>query len=135
MPRFLPPLPAAAAITLTNARSRHVIARDVEIATTRTERRRGLLHRRSLDPASALVLAPCFAVHTAFMQFHIDVVFVDREGYVRHMVHALAPWRMAASPRAYATIEMAAGALAAHEVVIGDRLCLGMAMSIPCAVE
>ena len=118
------------AVTLTNARSREVIARGVEVALTRADRRKGLLKRDSLDPDTALVLAPCFAVHTAFMRFAIDVIFVDRKGYVRHMVRGLQPWRVAASPRAYATIELAAGALDSHDVVIGDRLCLGMRMSV-----
>jgi uncharacterized membrane protein (UPF0127 family) len=120
----------SAGVTLTNARSREVIARDVELALTRAARRQGLLKRPSLEAQAALILAPCFMVHTAFMQFPIDVIFVDRKGYVRHIVRDLPPWRMAASPRAYATIELAAGALEQHDIVVGDRLCLGVAMSV-----
>jgi uncharacterized protein len=120
----------AAGVTLTNARSRQVIARDVELALTRRARRQGLLSRDSLAPESALVLAPCFMVHTAFMRFPIDLVFVDRRGYVRHLVPRLPPWRMAACARAYATIELAAGALEHVDVAVGDRLCLGASMSM-----
>jgi uncharacterized membrane protein (UPF0127 family) len=119
---------------LTIARSRAVIARHVEIAATRATRRKGLLSRTSLAPDAALLLAPCFAVHTAFMRFSIDVVFVDREGCVRRIVRSLAPWRIAASPRAYATIEFAAGVLDGHDLVVGDRLCLGARLSMPCAI-
>jgi uncharacterized membrane protein (UPF0127 family) len=122
---------ATPGVTLTNARSRQVIARDVEVALTRVARRKGLLSRASLDPSSALVLAPCFAIHTAFMRFSIDVVFVDRAGCIRQIVRSLQPWRMAASPGAYATIEFAAGALDHFDLVVGDRLCLGMSMSMP----
>ena len=122
--------PTSAGVTLTNARSRQVIARDVELALSRAARRQGLLKRSSMPLDTAILLAPCFMVHTAFMQFPIDIVFVDRRGYVRHMRREVAPWRMAASPRAYATIELPAGTLERHDIVVGDRLCLGVAMSM-----
>ena len=120
----------AAGVTLTNARSRQVIARDVELALTRRARRQGLLKRSSLDPQAALLLAPCFMVHTAFMQFAIDVIFVDRKGHVKQLVRGLPPWRMTACPMAYATIELAAGTLDRHDVEVGDRLCLGASVSM-----
>lgn len=122
--------PTSAGVTLTNARSRQVIARDVELALSRAARRQGLLKRSSMPLDTAILLAPCFMVHTAFMQFPIDIVFVDRRGYVRHMRREVAPWRMAASPGAYATIELPGGTLAKHDIVVGDRLCLGVAMSM-----
>jgi uncharacterized membrane protein (UPF0127 family) len=118
------------AVMLTVERTRAVLAREVELALTRAARRRGLLHRASLDPASALVLAPCRAIHTAFMRFPIDVVFVDRAGIVRHICRRVPPWRIAAAPRAYAAIELAAGTLDAHDLARGDRLCFGAAISL-----
>lgn len=123
------PPPTGAAVMLTHAPSRTVIARDVELALTRSARRRGLLHRDSLSANTALILAPCFAIHTAFMRFAIDVVFVDRGGVIRRIVRRLPPWRMAASPGAYATVEFAAGALDGVDVAVGDRLCLGLSAS------
>ncbi len=83
---------------LVNERTNGTVASVVEFAVTRTERRRGLLGRNGLDLSAALMLAPCPAVHTAFMRFAIDVVFVDREGRVRKIVRGLAPWRISASP-------------------------------------
>lgn len=109
---------------LIHARSGQAIATAVELALTRTTRRRGLLHRDGLGPAAALVLSPCLAVHTAFMRFAIDVIFVDRDGRITHIVRRLQPWRIAASLGAYATIELAAGALDHHEIALGDRVYL-----------
>jgi uncharacterized membrane protein (UPF0127 family) len=107
---------------LVNERTNGTVASVVEFAVTRTERRRGLLGRDGLDQSAALMLAPCPAVHTAFMRFAIDVVFVDREGRVRKIVRGLAPWRMSASVGAYAAIEFTAGA--ERDLVPGDRLYL-----------
>lgn len=108
--------------TLVNARTNQTLATDIELALTRAERRRGLLGRADLAPTQGLVLAPCLTVHTAFMRFTIDVMFVNRAGCVTKIVHRMPPWRMAASARAYATIELAAGALDTCDVVVGDRL-------------
>jgi hypothetical protein len=117
--------PAPTAVTLTNLRSREVIARDVEVVSTFGRR-----SRSTRTHGSAIVLAPCFVAHTAFMRFAIDVVFVGRGGEVQQIIRRLRPWRIAASRGAYATIEFAAGALDSCDVAIGDRLCLGVAMSL-----
>ena len=107
---------------IVNARTDATIARDVTLAVTRRERRRGLLGRDQFAPAAALVLSPCWAIHTMFMRFAIDVIFIDRDGGALRVVHALAPWRIAVAPRAHAAIELPAGTLQPDDVAVGDRL-------------
>jgi uncharacterized protein len=107
---------------LVNTRTGATIASVVEVAATRVDRRRGLLGRNALDLSAALILAPCAAVHTVFMRFPIDVVFVDRHFQIRSIVRNLQPWRIAASPHAYATVEMAGGV--ERDMMPGDRLYL-----------
>jgi hypothetical protein len=85
-------------------------------------RRTGLLDRDHLPAGHALVIAPCNAVHTFFMKFPIDVAFVTRDGRVSKLRTAVAPWRIAASWRAFAVIELPAGTLADAGTVVGDRL-------------
>jgi len=106
---------------LINERTSMAVASIVELAVTRAARRRGLLGD-ALDVSAGMMLAPCVSVHTAFMRFPIDVVFVDRDGVVRKIVRDLKPWRIAASPRAYAAIELAAGI--ERDIAPGDRLFL-----------
>jgi len=107
---------------LINARTRAVVADTVEIADTRETRRRGLLGRDGMAAGSALMISPCFAVHTAFMRFTIDVAFVDRNGAVVRMVPAMGPWRVAVAWRGRRVIEMPAGELEKRGVQLGDRL-------------
>ena len=109
---------------LMNGRTRLPVADTVELALTRASRRRGLLGREGLDRSAALILAPCVAVHTAFMRFAIDVVFVDRDGCALKIVRELAPWRIALAPLAHAVIELAGGSLGSRDVSVGDRLYL-----------
>jgi hypothetical protein len=112
------------ALTLMNARTSCAVADEVEVALSRHARRKGLLGRDGLAPFSAMVLAPCAAVHTMFMRFAIDVVFVDADGRALRVVPELAPWRAAMSPLAHAVIELPAGTLASREVAVGDPLYL-----------
>lgn len=107
---------------LINERTRHVVAGRVALAVTRQDRRRGLLGRDSLDADEAMFISPCFSVHTVSMRFPIDVVFIDGDGRAVQMVHALRPWRIAASFRGRSVIELAAGRLKESGVQLGDRL-------------
>src|SRR5712691_5748267 len=111
-------------MVLVNARNDVTIASDVNLALTRAERRKGLLGRDRLDPSAALVISPCWSIHTMFMRFPIDVVFVDRDGRAVQIVTELAPWRIAVAPRAHAAIELPAGSLRARDVRVGDELYL-----------
>jgi uncharacterized membrane protein (UPF0127 family) len=123
-------------IALVNERTGAPIATTVERAVTRTSRRRGLLGRDGLAASAALMLEPCAAVHTAFMRFAIDVVFLDREGYAVKIVRNLLPWRIAVAPRAHVVVEMAAGSLDHLDLSVGDRLFLSTAISsVPEAVQ
>jgi uncharacterized membrane protein (UPF0127 family) len=111
-------------VMLVNERTNTPIVTNVELASTRKARRRGLLGRDRLEPTSALMLTPCLAVHTAFMRFSIDVAFLDRDGFAVKLVSDLPPWRMAAAARAHSVVELAAGTLRRHAVALGDRLYL-----------
>ncbi len=111
-------------VALMNERTHEPVAVSVEIAATRKSRRRGLLGRDRLEAASAMLLVPCTAVHTAGMRFAIDVVFVDREGYAVKVVRDLRPWRISLAARARAAIELPAGSLRWGQVLPGDRLYL-----------
>ena len=112
------------ALALINERTRAPIATEVELASTRATRRRGLLGRDSLSPSSALMLTPCVAVHTAFMRFAIDVVFLDKELRVVHVEHSVPPWRAVRGKGAKMVVELAAGECSRLDVEIGDPLTL-----------
>jgi len=85
-------------------------------------RARGLLGRKALPAGEGMLFPRTRAVHTHFMRFPIDVVFVDRDGVVVRVVAALAPWRAASCRRADAVLELASGECARLRVREGDRL-------------
>ena len=124
---FLSNIPADAAIV--NERTGRVLASAIEVAATSEARRRGLLGRDSLDPSVGMIIAPCWSIHTFFMRFVIDAVFVDPTGHVVKISPDLKPWRIAVAFGAYAVIELNGGASRRSDVHVGDRLSLRPARS------
>ena len=92
------------------------------VADRPLSRMRGLLGRRYLSAGEALLLRPAGAIHTAFMNFSIDALFLDRGGVVLHIAHDLAPWRAASRRGAASVLELPAGAARARGIEPGDRL-------------
>jgi len=121
---FLSPLlvPTTRPLALVVAGRERTVATTVEGAFSAADRTRGLLGRPSLARDSALVIAPCSAIHTFAMQFPIDVIFTARDGRVLRIRHDLAASNVARAARAFAAIEMAAGEAARHELRVGDQL-------------
>ncbi len=121
MPSFLSPLLARSGdFVLRNTRTGAVLADHLELAGDSAHRRRGLLGRDRLDDGHVLVIAPCAAVHTFFMRFAIDVLFVKKSGVVVKCAHRVRPWRIAAALGAYAAIECPAGTLERTQTRAGD---------------
>jgi len=121
---FLRPLlnAAPAGLCLRNQRTGQVLARTLLPALDSASRKTGLLKHTSLADGEAMVIAPSNAVHTWFMRFDLDLVFVKRDGQVVKTRAGVKPWRMSAALRAFAVIEMRAGTLAARETRPGDIL-------------
>ena len=85
-------------------------------------RSKGLLGRKSMDADEGLWIVPCPMIHTFFMQFPIDVVFLDRNMKARRVLEDLKPWRL--SPwvlSAHSCLELAGGTLKGR-VSVGDEL-------------
>ena len=102
-----------------------LVAEDVRVADGIWSRFWGLMGRRSLPEGSGLLLRPSFSIHTAFMRFPIDVVFLDRELRVVKVVPEMKPFRVAvAFGGAHSVLELNAGAAAKAQVEAGDQLTL-----------
>ncbi len=80
----------------------------------------GLQLRRPPPVDAGLLLVPCNSVHTCFMRFAVDVVFLDGKGTVLAVRRGLRPWRMAFGPRkSHAVLEVIAGSAG---VQAGEKL-------------
>lgn len=99
-----------------------VVCESCLVAATPLARMRGLLGRASLPAGEGILLRPSGSIHTFFMRFPIDAVFVDRELTVLGTAENVPPWRTAARRGAKAVLELSAGECARRGVRPGDRL-------------
>ena len=113
-------------VRVTNITRGTVIAEQCEQARSFLARGRGLMGRDRLDPGSGMLIDPCSSIHTFFMRFPIDVVFIDRAGRVVGLRAAMRPGLpYAGAWHARAVIELPVGVIAASRTVVGDVVILG----------
>jgi uncharacterized protein len=93
-----------------------------ELADGPFRRMKGLIGRRGLPTGEGLLLRPAPAIHTAFMKFPIDAVFLDRDLRVLDIAAWLAPWRIASKAGARSVLELSAGECDRCGVEVGHRL-------------
>jgi uncharacterized membrane protein (UPF0127 family) len=86
-----------------------VVCEHCLLAETMFARMRGLLGRSGLSSGEGILLRPAGSVHTAFMRFSIDVVFLDREDRVLKVAADLRPWKAAGCKGARTVLELPAG--------------------------
>jgi len=122
--RPLASAPEMAKIVLVGPRGQ-VVCERCDVADHVISRVRGLLGRRGLPRGQGLLIKPTWSVHTWFMRFPIDVVFLDRDLSVLKVRNKMRPWRMAARFRAHSVLELAAGECERLQLDVGDRLAWG----------
>jgi uncharacterized protein len=92
------------------------------VANKMLPRMRGLLGRRSLPAGEGLLIRPAPSIHTFFMRFPIDVVFLSRAGEVLKVSADVGPWRARSCRGAYAVLELATGEAKRRGVAVGDQI-------------
>lgn len=100
-----------------------ILVATARVADSYWSRLRGLIGHAPLAPGEGLIIVPCNSIHTHFMGFAIDVVYVDKNHRIVGLDKDLKPWRFGRiHRRARYVIELPAGALADSGAEIGDQL-------------
>lgn len=99
-----------------------LLVTDLRYARSPLPRMRGLLGTSALPPGRGLWLEPAPSVHTCFMRFPIDVVFLGRDRSVVRIAADVGPWRFVGARHARVALELPAGAAARAGLVVGDTL-------------
>lgn len=108
---------------LIDARSKETLVHRLQVARSAWECMRGLLGRDSLDADEGLWITQRGSIHTFFMKFPIDLIFVDRELTVTKTVTRVEPGRFVwRGWRSHSVIEVQAGFLERRPVQVGDQL-------------
>lgn len=91
-------------------------------AKTSWHRLVGLLNHEKLDESEGLLIEPCKQIHTWFMAFPIDVVFLSHDNTILS-TRTMKPWKL--SPlvlKAKKVLELPEGACAKWQLSTGEQL-------------
>ena len=111
-------------LTVRNATRNVELGRKVRFAASLLDRAIGLLLTAHLENGEGMYLSPCKSVHTFFMRYPIDVLFLDAEGTVLSQ-DTLRPWRVSGwQAQSRGVLEFMEGTLAGTGTRVGDRITL-----------
>ena len=109
-------------LQVSNLTRQTVLATCMEVADSGSKRNKGLLGRKLLMPGEGMWIIPCESVHTFFMQFPIDLVYLDREHRIKKLRSGVPPWRLSACLSARSVLELPAGTIHNTNTKPGDKL-------------
>jgi len=99
-----------------------MLADRADIADTSATRNKGLLKHAGLAEGEGLWIVPCEGVHSFFMKFAIDVVFINKKRVVTKVRPNMVKSRIAFSVRAHSTLELPVGMIQKSQTAVGDQL-------------
>ena len=102
-----------------------LLAEEVVLADRFFLRIKGLLGKKDMKMGQALIIKPCDSIHTFFMRFAIDVIFIDRQNKVDLAIQCLKPWRL--SPICWKSkfvIELPSGVIRESRTEKGDEIAI-----------
>lgn len=101
----------------------HCLVSQVSVADNFFARAQGLLLGSPLRVNQALLIPGCSSVHTFFMRYAIDLIFIDAQNSAIEVRKNVVPWCCAINWKARAVLELPAGSEAARRLRLGDNLC------------
>ncbi len=111
------------ALTIVNrTRADTVVCARTEVADNPWRRLRGLLGRASLASGDGMLFRGESSIHSAFMRFQFDAIFMDRELRVVGVAEQIPAWRVRSARGARNVLELAAGEISRTGVQVGDQL-------------
>lgn len=106
-----------------NSKQNKLIADKVKVADNFFTRSVGLLSSNSISSGEALVIKPCCSIHTFFMKFSIDVIFVNKKNEVVATYENVKPFRiLPIHLTSNYVVELRAGEISAKGITKGDVL-------------
>ena len=87
------------------------------------KRLKGLMFKRGLQPGVGVHIKPCQSIHTFFMKFPIDVIYIDKNMTIVGLEHSLPPGKLGGRfKNAHSVIEVTAGHISGRSILVGQVL-------------
>ena len=72
----------------------YILAKNAKEAISFSERAIGLMFKDKMENFDGLLIKPCRSIHTFFMKYPIDVIFLSSDNRVVKIIQNMRPWRM-----------------------------------------
>ncbi|MFA9556304.1 DUF192 domain-containing protein [Evansella sp. AB-rgal1] len=111
------------ALKLVNLGNDRVIAANVNQAYSFFKRLKGLMFTKKLPIGDGLHIKPCPSVHTYFMNYAIDILYINKDNQVVAIDEALAPGKVGKRYKgAHSVVELSAGTVKRSETKVGQKM-------------
>jgi uncharacterized membrane protein (UPF0127 family) len=108
---------------ITNKTKDTILAKNASLADVLFTRIKGLLGKNILGQEEALIIKPCSAIHTFFMRFAIDVLFVDRKNRIVALKENFKPYKISqVFFKASYVVELPSGTVSKTNTAVGDEI-------------
>ncbi len=98
------------------------LGREIKTAQGFWERLIGLMFTEKMYGFDGLLIPKCNSIHTFFMHYPLDVVFMDTEFKIVKIIRNLKPWRMTGIYlKASQVLELSEGTLD-KKISVGDKI-------------
>jgi len=100
-----------------------IVAHSCKIADNFISRFLGLMGKKGLPQGSGLLIVPCNSIHMFFMEIPLDIVFIDKDNTVIHIINNIRPWEYSKIIwKAHSVLELPSGTIHSSNTETGDRL-------------
>ena len=108
---------------LIHKKTQTVLVDSVIKAENILNRIKGLMGTQDMPLKEALWISPCANIHTFFMKFPIDVIFVDRKLKITSLSHSVPSSRFVFGGwKSHSVFEMKANQIRNYQIKKGDEL-------------
>jgi len=110
-------------VKITNLKNNQIIGQNINEAIQLYDRSKGLMFSSDMKGFDGLLIRSCNSVHTCFMQYSIDLIFIDKQDRVVKCIEHKQPWRMTLFYfKASSTLEVPIGTIKRANITEGDHL-------------
>jgi len=100
----------------------NIVCREAKVADTFFSRLMGFMFKKSIGHEEALIFYNATSIHSFFMKFPIDIVFLDKNKQIIRICRALRPWKVVFCLKSHITIELPADKASQNCLKVGDFL-------------
>lgn len=106
-----------------NTRNGKELSSHLDVADNLFKRLKGLLGKTEMEHGEALWIKPCMSIHTLWMKFPIDVIFLNKKNRVVAAIKNVKPNRLTSLyPKAVSVLELPAGTIEETSTIVGDEI-------------